>query len=106
MTEIGPQTSPASHAFPILFPYSRFMRGAFVVQLGPESQPSKGLFEGWVQEVESCTELRFRSGEELLKFIEKRFELTLASAAKPRESNLNEELPCGQRGSRKARKSS
>lgn len=56
------------------------MRGAFVVQLSRESRPSDGRFEGWVQEVDSCTELRFRSGEELLEFIAKRFELTLAPA--------------------------
>ena len=82
------------------------MRGAFVVQLGPESLPSKGRFEGWVQEVESCTELRFRSGEELLKFIGKRFGLTVALSRKASdEGNLNEPLPCGQKGSHKGRKS-
>jgi hypothetical protein len=51
------------------------MRGAFVVQLGPESKPTEDRFEGWVKEVDSCTELRFRSGEELLKFLGQRFEL-------------------------------
>src|SRR6266850_2349950 len=45
------------------------MRGAFVVQLGPETKPAEGRFEGLVQEVDSCTELRFRSSEELLKFL-------------------------------------
>jgi hypothetical protein len=51
------------------------MRGAFVVQLGSETNPADGKFEGWVKEVDSCTELRFRSGEELLKFLGQRFEL-------------------------------
>ena len=27
------------------------MRGAFVVQLGPETRPTEGQFEGWVEEV-------------------------------------------------------
>jgi hypothetical protein len=50
------------------------MRGAFVVQLGSETKPAEGKFEGWVKEVDSCTELRFRSVEELLKFLGQRFE--------------------------------
>ena len=81
------------------------MRGAFVVQLGPESQPSKGRFEGWVEEVDSCTELRFRSGEELLEFIGKRFELTVTPAGKSCEGNLIEPLLCGRKPARKRRKS-
>lgn len=51
------------------------MRGAFVVQLGPDSNPADGHFEGWVEEVDSCTELRFHSTEELLKFMCLRFDL-------------------------------
>jgi hypothetical protein len=50
------------------------MRGAFVVQLGCETKPGEGKLEGWVKEVDSCTELRFRSGEELLNFLGQRFE--------------------------------
>jgi hypothetical protein len=50
------------------------MRGAFVVQLGCETKPAEGKFEGWVKEVDSSMELRFRSGEELLKFLGQRFE--------------------------------
>src|SRR5580765_306946 len=38
------------------------MRGAFVVQLGPETRRTKGQFEGWVEEVDSGEELRFHSG--------------------------------------------
>jgi hypothetical protein len=54
------------------------MRGAFVVQLGPETKPSEDKFEGWVIEVDSCTELRFRCGEELLKFLGQRFDLMIS----------------------------
>jgi len=59
------------------------MRGAFVVQLGPESNPAEGRFEGWVEEVDSCTELRFRSTEELLKFMGLRLDLVRDSGGKP-----------------------
>jgi hypothetical protein len=58
------------------------MRGAFVIQLGPETRPTEGQFEGWVEEVDSCTVLRFRSSDELLKFLGARFDLVLASANK------------------------
>jgi hypothetical protein len=58
------------------------MRGAFIVQLGPETQPAEGRFEGWVQEVDFCSERRFHSGEELLKFLGERFELCRAAAEK------------------------
>jgi len=58
------------------------MRGAFVVQLGPESNPAEGRFEGWVEEVDSCTELRFRSTEELLKFMGLRLDLVRVSCGK------------------------
>ena len=58
---------------------SHIMRGAFVVQLGPETKPSEDKFEGWIIEVDSCTELRFRSGEELLKFLGQRFDLMSSS---------------------------
>jgi hypothetical protein len=60
------------------------MRGAFVVQLGPETKPAEGRFEGWVQEVDFCTERRFHSSEELLNFLGERFELSRAAAEKDR----------------------
>jgi hypothetical protein len=75
------------------------MRGAFVVQLGPETKPAQGRFEGWVQEVDSCTERRFRSSEELLKFLGARFDLVLASANKDRAGNKGEQIPCGKKSS-------
>jgi hypothetical protein len=54
------------------------MRCAFVVRLGPETKPSEGRFEGWVEEVDTGNELRFRSNDELLKFLGDRFEAVLA----------------------------
>jgi len=75
------------------------MQGGFVVQLGPETRPTEGRFEGWVQEVDSCTELRIRSGEELLKFLGQRFELVLASANKDRAGNKSEQVPSGKKSS-------
>jgi hypothetical protein len=45
------------------------MWGAFIIQLGRESKPAKHEFEGWVEEVDSGKQLRFRSTAELLAFI-------------------------------------
>jgi len=70
------------------------MRGAFVVQLGPKTKPVEDQFEGWAQEVDSCTELRFHSTEELLKFLGQRFDLAMASADKTRERKRGEQVPC------------
>jgi hypothetical protein len=58
------------------------MRLAFVLRLGNDSRPAKGLFEGWVEEVDTCTEIRFRSTEELLKFLGERFDLAVGSTGK------------------------
>jgi len=63
---------------------SIIMRGAFVVQLGPETKTSEGHFEGTVEEVDSGIELRFRSSGELLKFIGQRFDVAMASTTKAR----------------------
>jgi len=93
VTNIGPKGSPAGHVFAARFTYSHNMRGAFVVQLGPESDPAEKRFEGWVEEVDSGMELRFRSREELLKFLGARFDLVLASANKDRAGNKSEQVP-------------
>jgi hypothetical protein len=82
------------------------MRGAFVVQLGPETRPAEGQFEGWVEEVDSGTELRFGSGEELLKFLGQRFELVLASAGKAQAGNRSEQVTCRKKGSPTRKKQS
>lgn len=55
------------------------MRCAFVVRLSSETKPSEGRFEGWVEEVNTGQELRFRSNTELLKFLGERFEAGLAA---------------------------
>jgi len=49
------------------------MRGAFVLRLGAETEPSENRFEGWVEEVDSGKELRFHSTGELLQFLGERF---------------------------------
>jgi hypothetical protein len=79
------------------------MRGAFVVRLGPETRPAEGRFEGWVEEVDSCTELRFRSSEELLKFLGQRFDLVMTVAEKVRVSNSSQQGPLRKKSSRKER---
>lgn len=105
VTKIGPKTSPAGHAFIFSVAYPHItMRGAFVVQLGPETRPSDGRFEGWVEEVDSCTELRFRSGEELLKFFGQRFDLAMASANKARACET-EQAPVEKKNRRSKRSS-
>jgi hypothetical protein len=55
------------------------MRLAFVLRLGNDTRPADGFFEGWIEEVDSYTESRFRSTEELLKFLGDRFDLSTAS---------------------------
>ncbi len=49
------------------------MRGAFVVQLRKASQDPAGLLEGSVEEVDTGKPYQFRSDEELLQFLRKRF---------------------------------
>jgi hypothetical protein len=61
------------------------MRGAFVVRLGPETDPARGQFEGSAEEVDSGKRLRFRSVEELLRFLGQAFEDALR-----RERELNQ----------------
>jgi hypothetical protein len=48
------------------------MRGAFIVRLDVTTNPSKGIFEGWVEEVDSGKEIRFFSSQELLNFLSDR----------------------------------
>ena len=49
------------------------MHRAFVVRLGPNTEPSLGRLEGLVEEVDTGEELGFHSREELLGFLEQRF---------------------------------
>jgi hypothetical protein len=45
------------------------MQGAFVVRLGADTNPNEHHLEGWVEEVDSGKELRFRSTGELVRFL-------------------------------------
>ena len=54
------------------------MRGAFVVRLRRETNPSTGHFEGSVEEVDSGKELKFQSSAELLKFLGERVQTSFA----------------------------
>ena len=58
------------------------MRGAFVVRLGPDTEPSQDRFEGRVEEVDSGSELRFHSTGELIQFLGERFCLAFQSRHK------------------------
>jgi len=57
------------------------MERAFVVRLGPKTEPALGRFEGRVEEVDTGEELRFRSTEELLRFLGERFDEALGGRA-------------------------
>jgi hypothetical protein len=74
------------------------MRLAFVLRLGNDTRPADGFFEGWVEEVDSCTELRFRSTDELLKFLGHRFDLSTAP------SQQGEATGCKQTAVQKAKR--
>jgi hypothetical protein len=50
------------------------MRQAFVLQLGLETDTTRGHFAGVIEEVDTGRELRFRSTEELLQFLAQCFE--------------------------------
>ena len=84
-TKFGPKRDRDGHNSASPFSYSGIvMRGAFVIRLGPETKPKQGLFEGWVEEVDSCDELRFHSADELLKFLGERYQAAFGlSRAKP-----------------------
>ena len=66
------------------------MRFAFVVRLGGDSRPADGFFEGWIEEVDTYTELRFRSTDELLKFLGDRFDLATATGKQSEETGSNQ----------------
>jgi hypothetical protein len=62
------------------------MRRAFVLRLGPDTQTGRHHFEGWIEEVDTGRELRFRSTNELLVFLGECFE-----AAERRDSDGSRE---------------
>lgn len=49
------------------------MKCAFVVRLGPKTNPRAHRLDGWVEEVDTGSELRFLSQDELLSFFNERF---------------------------------
>jgi hypothetical protein len=61
------------------------MRGAFVGRLGPQTDTARGQFEGSVEEVDTGNRLKFRSTEELLRFLGQSLEEALR-----RERELNQ----------------
>jgi len=61
------------------------MRGAYVVRLGPGTEPARSHFEGLVEEVDTYKRLKFQSAEELLRFLGQSFEEALH-----RERELNQ----------------
>jgi hypothetical protein len=63
------------------------MRRAFVLQLGPDTQPAQRLFDGWIEEVDTGRELRFHSTEELLAFLGECFEFAQHRDRKPHDND-------------------
>ena len=45
------------------------MRRAFVLQVGADSAPANLEFAGWIEEIDTGRERRFRSTAELLEFL-------------------------------------
>jgi hypothetical protein len=71
-------------------PYTAYMRGAFVVRLAPQTDTAREQFEGSVEEVDTGKRLKFRSTEELLRFMGQRFEEALRATAKSINSKEND----------------
>jgi hypothetical protein len=49
----------------------QLMKRAFVIRLSPDSNPLESKFKGHVEEVDTGRELKFRSLEEFLAFLQK-----------------------------------
>ena len=49
----------------------QLMKRAFVIRLSPDSNPLESKFQGHVEEVDTGRELKFRSLEEFLAFLQK-----------------------------------
>ena len=61
-------------ATPVAHSLITVMRWAFVLQLTAQTEPRSGHFEGWIEEVDTGRELRFRSTQELIEFLGQCFE--------------------------------
>ena len=81
------------------------MKLAFVIRLGNDSRPSDGLFEGWVEEVDSCTERRFHTTAELLDFLGQCFETVTSSVLKSKRGDA-QPPPCSKKDPRRNKGSS
>jgi len=62
------------------------MKGAFVVRLGPGTNPHENHFEGWAEEVDSGKEVRFHSLDELITFFGQHFQMGLATEQRKKNS--------------------
>jgi hypothetical protein len=49
---------------------AQVMKRAFVLRLTPDTNPAKGKFQGHVEEVDTGRELKFRTVEEFLAFVQ------------------------------------
>jgi hypothetical protein len=58
-----------------------------VVQLGPDTQPSRRHFVGQIEEVDTGRESRFHSTEELLTFLSECFDLAQRRHSKHHEDD-------------------
>lgn len=76
------------------------MRGAFVLRLEPTKRTSEREFEGWIEEVDTGRELRFRSTVELLTFLAE-----CAEARRNRDSQQSPDANAGTSSFRKETKS-
>ena len=63
------------------------MQRTFVVRLGRTTDPALGKFEGSVEDVDSFTECKFRSADDLLKFMTERFEEALRQQREGKSPN-------------------
>ena len=72
------------------------MKLAFVIRLGIDSRPTEHLFEGWVEEVDSCTEQRFHSTAELLSFMGQCFDKVVP--ANPASADGTKKSPVRKKG--------
>jgi len=81
------------------------MRLAFVIRLGNDTRPADRRFEGWVQEVDTCCEVRFRSTEDLLNFLGERFEQLMIpnGEAPPAEAGSDPKVRRAGKGKRSSR---
>jgi hypothetical protein len=71
------------------------MRGAFVIRLETGTDPAQGRFEGWVEELDSGKDQRFRSAEDLLRFLGQRFSVAFGRGLNVRVTAEAHELSDG-----------